>query len=117
MIAALRQGLKDDGYEVSISKLCQWFGVARRSVRYRKFKRPFRPVCAVAEAAGVAASVGLARFSRGWGLIAARFGGLMGVRQHRSLQFPAGGRQRVERSPARSWPHRMVLRVSPVRRG
>lgn len=38
MIAALRQGLKDDGYEVSISKLCQWFGVARRSVYYRPTK-------------------------------------------------------------------------------
>ena len=40
MIAALRQGLKDDGYEVSISKLCQWFGVARRSVYYKPTKAP-----------------------------------------------------------------------------
>ena len=40
MIAALRQGLKDDGYEVSISKLCQWFGVARRSVYYKATKAP-----------------------------------------------------------------------------
>ena len=40
MIAALRQGLKDDGYEVSISKLCQWFGVARRSVYYKPTKSP-----------------------------------------------------------------------------
>jgi putative transposase len=38
VIAALRQGLKDDGYEVSISKLCQWFGVARRSVYYKPTK-------------------------------------------------------------------------------
>ena len=40
MITALRQGLKDDGYEVSISKLCQWFGVARRSVYYKATKAP-----------------------------------------------------------------------------
>lgn len=40
MIAALRQGLKDDGYEVSIRKLCQWFGVARRSVYYKPTKAP-----------------------------------------------------------------------------
>jgi putative transposase len=40
VIAALRQGLKDDGFEVSISKLCQWFGVARRSVYYKPTKAP-----------------------------------------------------------------------------
>ena len=40
MIASLRQGLKEDGYEVSISKLCQWFGVARRSVYYKPTKAP-----------------------------------------------------------------------------
>jgi putative transposase len=38
VIAALQQGLKDDGYDVSISKLCQWFGVARRSVYYKPSK-------------------------------------------------------------------------------
>ena len=35
MIEAIRQGLKADGFEVSISKLCRWFGVARRSVYYK----------------------------------------------------------------------------------
>jgi len=40
VIASLRQGLKEDGYEVSISKLCQWFGVARRSVYYKPTKAP-----------------------------------------------------------------------------
>ena len=35
MIEAIRQGLKADGFEVSISKLCSWFGVARRSVYYK----------------------------------------------------------------------------------
>lgn len=29
MIDAIRQGLKEDGYEVSISKLCRWFDVPR----------------------------------------------------------------------------------------
>ena len=31
MIEAIRQGLKADGFEVSITKLCKWFGFARRS--------------------------------------------------------------------------------------
>src|SRR5690348_7371707 len=35
MIETIRQGLKADGIEVSMSKLCQWFGVARRTVYYR----------------------------------------------------------------------------------
>lgn len=38
MITSLRQGLKDDGLEVSISKLRRWFGVARRSVYYKPAK-------------------------------------------------------------------------------
>lgn len=35
MIEAARQGLKDDGIDVSIVKLCRWFGVARRTMYYR----------------------------------------------------------------------------------
>lgn len=38
MIEAIRQGLRDDGFEVSISKLCRWFGVARRTVYYQPTK-------------------------------------------------------------------------------
>ena len=38
MIEAIRQGLREDGFEVSIVKLCAWFGVARRSVYYRPRK-------------------------------------------------------------------------------
>ena len=38
MISSIRQGLKDDGFEVSISKLCRWFGVPRRTVYYRPTK-------------------------------------------------------------------------------
>ena len=35
MIEGIRQGLKDDGFEVPLTKLCRWFGVARRSVYYK----------------------------------------------------------------------------------
>jgi putative transposase len=38
MIEAIRQGLREDGFEVSIAKLCAWFWVARRSVHYRPRK-------------------------------------------------------------------------------
>ena len=38
MILGLQQGLKEDGIEVSLVKLCQWFGVARRTVYYRATK-------------------------------------------------------------------------------
>lgn len=40
MIEAIRQGLKADGFDVSISKLCAWFGIPRRSVYYRSQKSP-----------------------------------------------------------------------------
>ena len=35
MIEVIRQGLKEEGLEVPITKLCRWFGVARRSVYYK----------------------------------------------------------------------------------
>ena len=38
MILGLQQGLKEDGVEVSLLKLCEWFGVARRTVYYRATK-------------------------------------------------------------------------------
>ena len=40
MIEAIRQGLKEDGFEVSVSKLCRWFGMPRRTVYYRPRKSP-----------------------------------------------------------------------------
>ena len=40
MIEAIRQGLRDDGFEVSVSKLCTWFGIARRTMYYRSIKSP-----------------------------------------------------------------------------
>jgi len=39
MIETIRQGLKADGYTVSISKLCRWFGVPRRTVHYRPTRK------------------------------------------------------------------------------
>ena len=38
MIETIRQGLKADGFDVSISQLCRWFGVPRRTVYYRPTK-------------------------------------------------------------------------------
>ena len=38
MIEMIRQGLQADGITVSISKLCRWFNVPRRSVYYRPVK-------------------------------------------------------------------------------
>lgn len=32
MIETIRQGLKTDGYTVSIAKLCQWFNLPGRTV-------------------------------------------------------------------------------------
>ncbi len=40
MISSIQQGLKDDGFEVSVAKLCRWFGVPRRTVYYRPTKAP-----------------------------------------------------------------------------
>ncbi len=38
MIETIRQGLQADGITVSISKLCRWFGVPRRTVYYKPVK-------------------------------------------------------------------------------
>ena len=38
MIEMIRQGLQADGITVSISKLCRWFEVPRRTVYYRSVK-------------------------------------------------------------------------------
>jgi len=40
VIETIRQGLKDDGYAVSISQLCRWFGIPRRTVYYKTTKKP-----------------------------------------------------------------------------
>jgi putative transposase len=38
MILSLQQGLKEDGIEVSLIKLYEWFGVAQRMVYYQATK-------------------------------------------------------------------------------
>ena len=38
MIEAIRQGLKADGFEIAVAKLCRWFEVPRRTVYYRSRK-------------------------------------------------------------------------------
>ena len=40
MIETIRQGLKAEGLEVSISKRCRWFEVPRRTMYYRPVKAP-----------------------------------------------------------------------------
>ncbi|PJK08159.1 transposase [Lysobacteraceae bacterium NML120232] len=37
-MVTIQQGLREEGFEVSMVKLCRWFGVARRSVYYRPTK-------------------------------------------------------------------------------
>ena len=39
MIVTLQQGLKAEGHEVSISQLCRWFEIPRRSVYYRPIRK------------------------------------------------------------------------------
>jgi len=39
VIETIRQGLKEDGLTVSISKLCRWIGVPRRTVYYRPTRK------------------------------------------------------------------------------
>jgi len=38
MIESIRQGLKEEGFDVSIAKLCRWFGIPRRTVYYKRIK-------------------------------------------------------------------------------
>lgn len=38
LIASVRQGLKQDGFEVSVSQLCRWFELPRRTVYYKPTK-------------------------------------------------------------------------------
>jgi putative transposase len=43
VIETIRQGLKAEGIHVSMSKLCQWFGVSRRTLYYRPTKTILAP--------------------------------------------------------------------------
>ncbi len=37
---SVQQGLKDEGVSVPMTKLCQWFGVARRTTYYKPTRSP-----------------------------------------------------------------------------
>lgn len=47
-MVAIQQGLRADGVEVSMEKLCRWFGAARRSV----YDRPTKALVATLATAG-----------------------------------------------------------------
>jgi putative transposase len=49
MIEAIRQGLKADGFEVTVSQLCDWFEVSRRTFYYKRVKTPAKVDPALAE--------------------------------------------------------------------
>ena len=38
MIETIRQGLKQDGFDVAVNKICQWFDIPRRTVYYKSVK-------------------------------------------------------------------------------
>lgn len=40
MIVAIQQGLKADGFDVSVRQLCEWFEVPRRTFYYKPVKAP-----------------------------------------------------------------------------
>src|SRR5690625_1768827 len=44
MIKTIRQGLKEDGYNVSIAKLCRWFNVPRRTMYYKAVTNAARKI-------------------------------------------------------------------------
>jgi hypothetical protein len=48
-MVTIQQGLREDGFIVSMVKLCRWFGVPRRSVYYRSTKAPAKVTPALAE--------------------------------------------------------------------
>ncbi len=39
MIESIRQGLQEDGIDVPVTKLCDWFNVPRRTFYYKPVKK------------------------------------------------------------------------------
>ena len=37
---SIQRGLKDEGFSVPMTKLCQWFGMARRMAYYKPTRSP-----------------------------------------------------------------------------
>ncbi|MEI2260005.1 hypothetical protein OHC51_03295 [Stenotrophomonas indicatrix] len=48
-MCSVQQGLKDDGVAVPLAKLCQWFGVARRTMYYKPTRSPAEVKAELAE--------------------------------------------------------------------
>lgn len=67
MIETIRQGLKAGGIHVSISKLCQWFDVPRRTACYQPTKAGTEGRCPVrrADQGDARGGVGLRLLHRG----------------------------------------------------
>ena len=74
MIRSLWQGLKEDGVQVSISQLCRWFDVPRRTVYYReshkapviqgRFAEPIKQMIEANPSFGYCTVAGLLRFNK-----------------------------------------------------
>ena len=74
MIRRLQQGMKEDGFEVPMTKLCRWFEVPRRTVYYRpvksapkvqeRFAAPIKQLIEADPSFGYRSVAGLLRFNK-----------------------------------------------------
>lgn len=106
MIEIVRQGLKAHGHEVSLSKVCRWFDVPRRTVYYRStkaapkvqehFAAPIKAMIEENPSFGYRTVAGLLGFNKN---TVRRIFQIMNwqVRKH-----PIGFRPRVEASPSKA---------------
>ena len=46
---SVQQGLKDEGVAIPMTRLCQWFGVARRTTYYKPTRSPAKVKAELAE--------------------------------------------------------------------
>jgi putative transposase len=74
MIRRIQQGMKEDGFEVPMTKLCRWFEVPRRTVYYRpvksapkvqeRFAAPIKQLIEADPSFGYRTVAGLLRFNK-----------------------------------------------------
>ena len=74
MILGIQQAMKDDGVEVSMSQLCRWFEVPRRTVYYRptkaaprvqeRFEKPIKEMIEQDPSYGYRTVAGLLNFNK-----------------------------------------------------
>ncbi|MCD9030113.1 IS3 family transposase [Luteimonas sp. BDR2-5] len=103
-MVTIQQGLREDGFQVSMVKLCRWFGVARRSVYYKPTKAA--PVVKP-ELAGPIKALIEAEPSFGYRTVAALLGMNKNTVQRifqlegwQCRQRPVGHRPRIEALPS-----------------